>query len=167
MNSFIFDGAEILLAVFALYQLRNTLSSTLHFSPRAMRLALLYGIGYGIALFGLGYTTIGHSSFTLFIQSNLMIGSVWLLIGYALIMILSEELFFRVYLLHTKIPSLIAATLFAAVHWRPGHAFPILMFLLLVVFALMQWALYKKTNNFWALCLAHLMALAMLVILYG
>lgn len=165
MHNTLFDTLEVLLGIFSVYALRKSIFSYLSVTKKALFLTLTYAAVYAGTISLLAHTYVGQHAFAPFVDQNLVLGSIWFLIAYAILLVFSEELFFRLYL-SKKIHVVLAALIFSAAHWRPGD-FPFLMFPFLLLFALMQGSLLRKTNSLWAVGIAHLVALFTLVILYG
>lgn len=159
------DSVEIILSILSVVILGKKLLPYLKPSIKS----LLWGLGLAVLLtcilFLLSLTSVGSTTLAPFTEQNIATGSIPFLILYAIALVFSEELFFRIYL-GQKLPVVLTALIFSASHWRPDD-FPILMFPLLFIFALAQSALLRKTGSLWSVVLSHLAALCTLVVLYG
>lgn len=165
MNNLYFDIGEILLAAFALYALGKNIVPYLRFTKKTLLLTCVYAAIYVGAIFLLQNTVVGEQALAPFVDRGLVTGSVWFLLAYAITLVFSEELFFRIYL-SKKIHTVLAASIFSVAHWRPD-SFPILMFPILFIFALLQQSLLQKTTSLWSISIAHITVLTTLIILYG
>ena len=165
MPNIAFDLAEILLALLSVYALGKSILPYLGMTKKAFFFTVAYASLSVAAIALLATTPIGQYALAPFVEKGLVPGGMWFLIAYALILVLSEELFFRIYL-SKKILPLLAALLFSAAHWRPDH-FPVLMFPILFLFAVMQGWLLQKTSSLWSVTITHLAALTTLVVIYG
>lgn len=162
----LFDLLEVIGGGVVFFLMRRHIASYLRFEKRTIAFVLIYGSIYATALYLMRGTYLGTNALIPFTTEQIVQGSVLFLILYALALVTAEELIFRVYTHYRQVHTLIAAVLFSVVHWRPEH-FPMLMFPILFVFALMQSSLLKKTHSFIAVFGAHLIALITLVLLYS
>lgn len=162
----LFDLFEVAAGGAILFLMRKHITPYLRYEKRTIALTLIYGGIYALCLYLMKDTYLDTHALTPFTAEQIVQGSVLFLLLYALALVTAEELIFRVYTHYKHIHTLIAAALFSVAHWRPEH-FPILMFPILFVFALMQSTLLKKTHSFFAVFGAHLITLITLVLLYS
>ena len=157
---------EIFLSIVSLYFIGKKVFHYFHFTKKSFLLTFIYSVLYFLVIYLVKNTYFGQEIFRKFIQQSIVHGSIWTLTIYPIIIAFSEELFFRLYFRSEKINMLLAALIFTILHWRPGY-FSTLMFLILFIFALIQWSLLKKTKSLWSVVITHLVAFYSLLLIYG
>ena len=132
-----------------------------HFDREDLSLTVIYSVIYALVIYSVRDSYIGKEALHKFIQGDYSV--LLYLVIYSVIISFSEELIFRLYL-SQRFNMLASAVLFTALHWRPHFPYP--MFIVLFLFAMVQWSLLKKSKSLWPVMITHLVATYVMILVY-